>query len=239
MIELYSGTPGSGKSLNTTRRIYFHVESGLPVIANFDVNLVYLEKHLSMFRVKGGTFLFKENWEITPQFLLDYSSYYFLSHKFKEGKILLILDECQLLFNAREWDAKNRKEWLSFFTQHRHLGYDIILACQWDRMIDRQLRCLIEFEYKHRKLSNLGKLAYIVTIPFRHKLFAAVKFYYPLKEKVGISFFTCRKKYYKIYDTLYLFKPEDNAVTVNSSVEEIGGWGDPIDSTEGFELSEL
>ena len=39
MIYLYSGTPGSGKSLHTARVIYYSLKRGFPVIANFPINL--------------------------------------------------------------------------------------------------------------------------------------------------------------------------------------------------------
>ena len=32
-----------------------------------------------------------------------------------EETILLVIDECQLLFNARAWNDKNRAAWISFF----------------------------------------------------------------------------------------------------------------------------
>ena len=38
MIYLYSGTPGSGKSLHTASVIYWTLKRGVPVIANFAIN---------------------------------------------------------------------------------------------------------------------------------------------------------------------------------------------------------
>ena len=73
-----------------------------------------------------------------------------------EDQILLVIDESQLIFNARDWQKAGREKWLSFFSQHRKYGYHIILVAQFDRMIDRQIRSLIEYEYVHRKVGNYG-----------------------------------------------------------------------------------
>ena len=134
MITLYSGTPGSGKSLHCARTIKNWSRLGYPVIGNFPVDL-------SMH--KRADFTYCPNDKMTPDFLINYSRQRFGSKAPKEGSILLVIDECQLLFNAREWQQNGRDKWLSFFTQHRKLGYDIILIAQFDRMIDRQIRSLI------------------------------------------------------------------------------------------------
>lgn len=38
MIEMYTGTPGSGKSLHCAKEIYQSISWGHDVIANFDIN---------------------------------------------------------------------------------------------------------------------------------------------------------------------------------------------------------
>lgn len=198
MIYLYSGTPGSGKSLHTARVIYYTLKRGLPVIANFDINLNKIKN-------AKGDFLQVDNGKLTPQFLIDYSRNYFKNGRVVEGKITLIIDECQLLFNAREWNVKGRADWLSFFTQHRKYGYDIILIAQFDRMIDRQIRSLIEYEQIHRKVSNFGWKGKILSIVMGGHTFVAVKVWYPMQEKVGSEFFHATKKFYSLYDTYNSF----------------------------------
>ena len=41
MTELYSGTPGSGKSLHSAYRLIEQIEKGKTVIANFPINMNY------------------------------------------------------------------------------------------------------------------------------------------------------------------------------------------------------
>ena len=151
MIELYSGTPGSGKSLHTAKEIRTRLRTFKRVIiGNFYVNTKAI-RHCK------GTYLFVMNDRLTPDRLLQFSRKLsrHLGRRLKEGEILLIIDEAQLLFNSREWQNISRQGWRSFFSQHRHYGYDIILAAQFDRMLDRQVRCLIEYEEIHRKVCLL------------------------------------------------------------------------------------
>ena len=196
MISLYSGTPGSGKSLHCARTIINWSRLGYPVIGNFPVDLS---------KYKRAAFTYCPNDQLTPDYLIRYSRQKFGSKQPKEGSILLVIDECQLLFNAREWQQSGRAQWLSFFTQHRKLGYDIILIAQFDRMVDRQIRSLIEHEFIHRKMSNFGWQGKIMSLFFGGKTFVAVKRWYPLHEKLGTEIFHARKSLYSIYDSYATF----------------------------------
>ena len=202
MVYLYSGTPGSGKSLHTARVIYHTLMFGLPVIANFPIAFEKIKTRRSL-----GQFVEYSNDVLCPGILIQFAREYWREHGgiVKEGKLLLVIDECQLIFNAREWNVKGRGEWLSFFTQHRKYGYDIILVAQFDRMIDRQIRSLIEYEQIHRKVSNFGIKGQIINFLALGNLFVSVKVWYPMKEKVGSEFFKARKRYYSLYDTYAMF----------------------------------
>lgn len=196
MIFLYSGTPGSGKSLHVAERLYHLLRAGRPVVCNFNINLDRIPSK------RRELFHYRSNSDITPEYLIEFSQQHFQGKKVRESSLLLVIDECQLMFNAREWNKAGRDRWLSFFTLHRHYGYDIILVAQFDRMIDRQIRSLIEYEFIHRKVSNFGWRGWILcTVFMSPKLFVAVKVWYPMKEKVSSEFFKCKKKYYSLYDT--------------------------------------
>lgn len=217
MIYLYSGTPGSGKSLHTAKVIYWTLVRGFPVIANFGISTEKI-KHCR------SEFIELDNTTLTPEFLIDYSRKYFGENRVREGAITLVIDECQLLFNAREWNTKGRNEWLSFFTQHRKFGYDVILIAQFDRMIDRQIRALIEYEVIHRKVSNFGWKGQVFSLVCFGKLFVAVSVWYPMKEKVSADFFRAKKKYYDLYDTYNMFgvtETGDSGVSVDGATDTI------------------
>lgn len=65
MIFLYSGTPGSGKSLHVAERLYHLLRAGRPTVCNFPINLNRIPKK------KRELFCYKSNLEITPEFLSD------------------------------------------------------------------------------------------------------------------------------------------------------------------------
>lgn len=199
MIRLYSGTPGSGKSLHNARDIIVRSRLGEPVIGNFECNLA---------KYKRAQYTYCPNEKLTPQFLMDYSRQYFNGRRpgaKDEGAILLVIDECQLMFNSREWQRENRNQWLQFFTQHRKFGYDITLIAQFDRMIDRQIRSLIEYEFIHRKLSNFGFKGFLLSLVLGGNTFVAVQMWYPLRERIGSEFIHARKNLWSIYDSYALF----------------------------------
>lgn len=206
MIDLYSGTPGSGKSLHTASYVYWRLKTGNPVIANFEIATDKISK-------KPLPFHYWPNWELDPKKLIEFSYQYFEGKPVKEDKITLIIDECQLIFNAREWNKKGRDEWLSFFTQHRKYGYHVILIAQFDQMIDKQIRSVIEYEYVHRKVSNFGIQGKLLSLFFGGRTFVAVKVWYPLNQKVGSEFFHARKRLFRLYDTYSHFKVTEDQDT--------------------------
>lgn len=199
MIYLYSGTPGSGKSLHVARDIYYrlnHNKKHPNVIANFPIN----EK---MIKNKNSKFLYIDNSELTVKYLLKYA---LNNHKIGiENQTLVVIDECQVIWNAREWQTgNNRMEWIKFFTQHRKLGYNFINIAQNDRMVDKQIRSLFEYEIKHRKVNNfkLGRF-----LPF--STFAAISYWYGINERLGVEFFTYRKKWSNFYDSYGTFELDE------------------------------
>lgn len=198
-IILYSGTPGSGKSLHAAKTIIDWFKKGKPVITNFDLDTSKYPKaiHRSI-----------DDDELTPDFLIQYSREYFQGRKLTkkdEDTILLVVDECQLLFNSRDYQKKDRKIWIKFFSTHRHLGYHVILIAQMDKMLDKQIRGVIEYEYIHRKLSNFGKAGKLLTIALAGEMFTAVQMWYPLKMKIGTSMFRGKRRYFRIYDSYASF----------------------------------
>jgi zona occludens toxin (predicted ATPase) len=98
-------------------------------------------------------------------------------------------------------------EWIKFFQHHRKLGYNVILISQNDKLIDKQMRSFIEYDVKHRKANNYGAIGMIFTI-LQLKLFVAVEYWYGVREKCGVSFFTYRKIYSKLYDSYKMFDQE-------------------------------
>ena len=198
-ILLYSGTPGSGKSLHAAKTITDWFRKGKPVLTNFELNL-------SKFPKAHHTYV--DDDDLTPDYLVQFSREYFQGRKLTkkdEDTILLVVDECQLLFNSRDYQKKDRKTWIKFFSTHRHLGYHVVLIAQMDKMLDKQIRGVIEYEYIHRKLSNFGKAGKLLTVLLAGELFTAVQMWYPLKLKIGTAMFRGKRRYFSIYDSYAVF----------------------------------
>lgn len=212
---MYTGTPGSGKSYHVAKDIYFYLHHGRNVIANFGVNYGMVPEGRAPYPVTGlkkGYFFEKDNFELDAKWLMDFAR---LCHRRDaRGRIIehqtwLVIDECQLIFNCRSWNDSRRQPWCTFFNQHRKLGYDIILVTQYDRLVDRQIRSLVEYEVKHRKVNNFGKGGVLVSLLLLGRpMFAAVEYWYAVKEKSGTSVMVGRRRYYEMYDSYQVFAPD-------------------------------
>lgn len=201
MITAFTGVPGGGKSLHAAQEIKDAIEKkGIPVIANFDVNRPLLGKAI-LKRKKMGEFHHMLNSEITPDTLIEFAQEHYKDEKFSEAGILLVLDEAQLLFNARTWNDRQRGDWVYFFTNSRHFGYRVILICQFLEMLDKQIRSVIEIEVKHRNMANFGLAGKVISLCVGGKLFVCVTYYCGLSQRVGVQYVLGRRHLYKFYDS--------------------------------------
>lgn len=209
MITLYSGTPGSGKSLHVANVIYNRLrsKSNNLIICNFPIKLDFFSES------QKNKFLFLSNEDMLPYNLWKIGEDYLKDKKFsvneRENAILLIIDECQLLFNARAWQENSKAGWVQFFALHRHAGFKIILVTQMDSSIDKQVRGLIEYQVIHRKVKNMGVIGWVANIIAGGGLFRANEYWYPIKQQVDGYWFKYHKRLDGLYDTHAIFeKPE-------------------------------
>lgn len=197
MIFLYSGTPGSGKTLHAVKDMLTFNRKGWPVIANFNLNSASLRNAENVHWLTNAL--------LNPKMLEVFAKDYWKRNggAVKENRILLVIDEAQLVFNAREW--QKNKNWIGFFTQHRKMGFQIILIAQSREMIDKQIRALFEYEYKHRVLMNAGIIGILVS------LFLGSKFLYKKElaqvrtvgkgANLGFKIAYYGRRTYRAYDT--------------------------------------
>lgn len=208
MITLYTGSVGSGKSYHAVALALEWLRKGKSVIANFPIrppdrfygrwHKRYWDKLLSRFHFEI---------ELTPEFLISYS----IEHGFygRESSCLVIIDEAGILFNSRDWqiEAGRRKNWIKFLSQSRKFGYDFIFVCQSDRMIDRQIRGLVEYEVKHLKANNSFFLGWLNI--FRITLFLYVYRWYHTKIRGNLRMSIYKPWIARRYDTMRVFNLED------------------------------
>lgn len=218
LITLYSGTPGSGKSLHAAEVTYnWLVYAKKNVIANFPVNMQVLKYSRSQRRKavwkkgyqpkkrKTGHFFYFSDDVISPKLLLKYRAKHHVPKK--EKQTLLIFDECSSddLFNNRTWQNTGRNNWITFFRQHRKLGFEIIFIAQSDKLIDKAMRSFVEYEIKHRKANNYKLLGRILGLLSGGALFFAVEYWYGVREKIGTQMFRYKGEMGAFYDTYKVF----------------------------------
>lgn len=198
-IELYTGTPGSGKSYHAARRIVAWLKRGKPLIANFPVN----EKAAKEGCIARAEYL--DNSELSASYLVKYAFEHLKIGV--EHQCLVVIDECQVIFNCREFGRSDRMAWVQLFSQHRKLGFDFLLITQSDRMMDKQIRYLVETEVKHRKLNNYGFGGGMLSLlTLGSTWFIAMEYWYGgNKLLLSRQVFRYQKKYEKVYDSYRLF----------------------------------
>jgi zona occludens toxin (predicted ATPase) len=205
-ITMYSGTPGSGKSLHLASEIWENVRKfDHKMIMNFPID----EKKLANRKVSEQHVRdlchFVSTSDLSPKYLRKYCRKH-LSRK-KEHQCTVIIDECGILFNKRIKD-KLRMEWIELFTKHRKLGFDFILVTQSTKYIDDQILGCLETEVVHRDMKHYKIWGWILSFMVGG-LFSWVEVWYVAKLKCRGSWFRYNAKKAAIYDTFYDFYDDD------------------------------
>lgn len=193
MIYLYSGTPGSGKSYHATIDILRKLKR--KSLGKIKMNRVISNYSLD---VKSDDFHYLDNSELNIEFLKKFALQNHVAGV--EGQTLVVIDEAQIHFNSRNWNSNSnvRMDWLTFFSQHRKYGYNFILIAQYDLMIDKQIRCLIEYQVAHMMINN-----YFRILPI--KFFLAVTRWYGQRMKLAHEIIMYRKKVSAVYNSFATF----------------------------------
>ncbi len=205
MLSIYDGTPGTGKSLHVVDDIRNYLWRGCNVIANFDFRYDLMGKRCK------GEFLKRANSDFCfPDWVMEYGKLHNVNKdgSVRMGQTLLVIDEAQNLFDARQWNGTGRKEWNEFFAVHRHYGFDIILITQNIKSLDKRVQANAEFEVLHRNLKHFKNIGFIFSLFFGGHLFIWVKRYLSTKDKVDSKFFIGCKRKFRYYDSFVLF--DDN-----------------------------
>lgn len=203
MLSLYSGTPGSYKSYHAVEEAINWLRAGGNVIANFPIN--YKSRLHKPIR---GIYEYVDIDDLTVDYLVNFA----IEHHRKgttKAQTLVIIDEAGIPFNSRDYNTKVRRDWVKFFSLHRHLNYDIILIAQQDKMIDRQVRAQIELEFKHRSIKHYKMLGKFINF-LCGGCYMVLEIWYPCKLANSNTFHIFHKSIANCYDTMRLFVGEKN-----------------------------
>jgi zona occludens toxin len=212
-ITVFTGTPGSGKSLHATSEIYITLRHRKRnIIANFPLREEMFQNEKNFWTGKKVNLLKKfyycSNSLLDVRFLVKFAFKY--HEPYKENQTLIVIDEAQTIFNCRDYANPDRKLWNKFMQQHRHLGFEILLITQDITSIDKQIRNIVEYEIKHRKVNNFGIGMFLPV-----QTFICINKWYAGKAKSGLSFFALNKKFIKMYDTYKMF---DNTLDLRNEL---------------------
>ena len=231
MIYLYSGTPGSYKSYHAVWESILWLRIGGNLITNFPLNYKNVIK-----RPIKGVYEFINNIDLSVDYLVKFAA----EHHKKNFKTqtMVVIDEASILFNPRDFTSNKRvrMDWVNFLANHRHFNYDIVLICQSDIMLDRQIRSLIEYQYIHRPVKNYKFFGKLLNF-FIRGLFLYVNVWYPCKLYNGNLWMKFNKKIASCYDTMGLIegskfsekrKAAEFSVNNSKGVLKIANIHDPI-----------
>ena len=207
-IHIYTGTPGSGKSLHAAQRIRFELTRKYPrpVIANFP-----LGDSAPVTDEQRRYYTYLPNEDMSSQRIQTLADDFWKSsgRAFREDYITLVIDECQLLFNSRTWTQRSRMAYLEFLSQSRKYGVLVLLVAQATKMVDNQFRMLIEVEHNHRRIGSMGPVGAILAAPLRGRAFLVVRYLYQCNERLGMEFFRGNRRDMLMYDSYARFDRSD------------------------------
>ncbi|OPX01405.1 zonular occludens toxin domain-containing protein [Geobacillus sp. LEMMY01] len=207
MISLYTGSVGSGKSYHALELGLQWVARGKHVVANFPIRPP--GRFLPFRRRKWDRML--KNWHFNDEITVEYLMSLSMENGWfgRESQCLVIIDEAGIMFNSRDWmhERQSRQKWIKFLSQSRKFGFDFIFVCQSDRMIDRQIRGLVEYEVKHRKANNASFFKWLSLFKVTMFIYAYKWYQTKLPASVRVSFY--RSWVANRYDTMRIFNLDD------------------------------
>lgn len=225
MIQLWSGTPGSGKSLHVAHEIREDLRlpfgKGKYVISTCEIDTTYcfmnFLQELVFIITRGKIHLYDDDpraerfhyvpiEEITPKYLYEFAAKYHVYGK--EHQTTLVLDECVAIFSPTvlSENIKRWNEWDEFFRKHRHLGYNVIIIPQSKRLISRKVIEYCEFEVKHYNRKHQGIFGWLLSLVCGGSLFSYSTCWRGTKDKpLEQKFFTYRRLFGEMYNSYSMF----------------------------------
>lgn len=188
MISVYTGFPGSGKSLHAVSLIYAHVKGKGLVVSNIDLagfaDNPYYQYH---------DFRWFQNVENVKKVASE--------HFNDKIKTMFVIDEAQVIFDSRNWSAQGRMDWNIFFSMHRHYRCNFVLVTQSYQNLDKRIRANVEYQCQHVNIKNATRMSHMFLQFLPDFMFLSNRFYANSKERIGSDWIFCWKKYTRLYNT--------------------------------------
>ena len=196
MIQLYTGTPGSGKTYKMVSDLNDFLKSHADITLISNINNLKLP-HIDFEQMVRDWY--PDQQVKFPQILEQFFQYE-NQEKVNEnfgGPVVYVLDEVQIYFPRSRTPMPNTEEYLQ---RHRHLGHHIYMATQATSLINQKIVPLIELEYGavRRSISFIGEMRYRVKSPSSKDIMKIITVY-PKKEIFAL---------YKSFESEEIRKPK-------------------------------
>lgn len=136
-VFVVTGNLGAGKTLVAVSRIQKYLQEGRRVATNLDLKL---ENMLDPYN-KTADCIRLEDIPTVESFKAIGRGY--------EGELvgdqkngLVVLDECALWLNSRDWNDKERRKLIDYFVHLRKMRWDLVILIQDIEALDKQFRAL-------------------------------------------------------------------------------------------------
>lgn len=229
MISMYTGSVGSGKSYHALEiglkvmkekknGVYRHVIANFPLVPSKKINFGTWR-----FREKINTRReeFDNRWTFNPEISIEFLIAESLKNGWygHESMCMVIIDEAGIIFNSRDWQtmAASRNKWIKFLALSRKFGYDFVFVCQSDRMIDKQIRGLCEYEVRHLKANNSFLFSFLSL--FKITMFMYIYQWYQTKIRGNLRFSMYKSSIGSRYDTMRVFDFDELIMSVKALYE--------------------
>jgi len=155
MLSIIQGDVGGGKTIFAVREMIRRAANGVRCYCNVEVD----EKRIATYvqavygvRYRMGTIVRLPDAEDVREWV------HFIKWGTLQDPILVVLDEAQMFWNARDWatTAKEGGDMLSFLTQSRKAGVDLFIISQDENNIDKQFHRLAQFTVTARNMSHMA-----------------------------------------------------------------------------------
>lgn len=167
MIICFSGTPGSGKSYDTVKKILDNLKLGRTIYTNVDgLDDPNCREHIKLYTGLDDYQLASCLIFLPPDKVVRFwetetdneGTEFERQRLICEKGSLIVLDEVHKYFNCRDWQTDKNKKFADWASTHRHDFYDVILITQDLEKVDKQIRSLVEWTYVYRKINFLGSM---------------------------------------------------------------------------------
>lgn len=150
------GTPGSGKTLYAISEFILPaLKSGIPIYHNIEgldpVKLAVLadvEPFVSESLIRS--YVDDDGQENTTEAVRNFYS------KIPHKETLLIIDEAQNYFSARDFKEKFSSDLIPYLSRHRHYGHTVVWITQQREAVDITFRRQTQYMYRLERLENFG-----------------------------------------------------------------------------------